>query len=99
MRFANFVKGCAVVAAVGFTTIAAVGSLLCLLPENPLPKDRRKPIFDIAPGDMVQWDSMGRFVFDAPKRVERVENSEFGLYVFVEGGSTGIPIEDCVKIS
>jgi hypothetical protein len=54
---------------------------------------------DIVEGDMVQWESNGVFMFSTPKKVVKIENSEFGKYVFVEGGKTGLPLEQLIKIS
>ena len=99
MKFVTFVKGSMAVAAIGSLAVAAIGSLLVLLPENPFPTDERKPIYDIMPGDMVQWESMGALIFDTPKKVERVENAVQGMYVFVEGTGCGIPIEQVVIMS
>lgn len=99
MNLKNLVAGAAVVAGAVSLTVAAVGSLLVLLPDNPLPKDERKPIFDIMPGDMIQWESMGAFIFQSPRKVDRVENTVHGMFVFVEDAGAGIPIEQCVKMS
>jgi hypothetical protein len=62
------------------------------------PKDERKPVFDVGEGDLVQWQSMGKFIFPEPRKVVRVEEGEMGKYVFVEGSKTGIPIEQIVVL-
>ena len=59
---------------------------------------KQKPIQDIQEGDMVQWESRGAFVFPEPKRVSRVHDSDMGIYVFVEGTGTGIPVDQIVLI-
>ena len=74
----------------GLIGMAAVLSLLT-------PKEE-KPIFEVNEGDMVQWQSRGKFVFPTPRKVVRVVNGEAGQYVFVEGTKTGIPIEQVVSV-
>lgn len=58
----------------------------------------RKTIQEIKEGDLIQWESRGAFVFPSPRYVSRVMSDEKGCYVFVEGSSTGIPIEQVVLI-
>jgi len=72
----------------------AVGQLLGRKPEPKL----KKPIFDVRKGDMVQWECRGSFIFPTPKKVEKVIESDSGTYVFVEGTSTGIPVEQIILI-
>lgn len=59
-------------------------------------KKPRKTIAHVKEGDMVQWDSRGTFVFPQPRKVTNVNDSAHGIYVFVEGSGTGIPIEQIV---
>ena len=59
-------------------------------------KEEKKPIFEVNEGDMVQWQSSGKFIFPTPRKVEHVLEGESGTYVFVEGSKTGIPIEQIV---
>lgn len=65
---------------------------------NVILDKKRKPIAMVQPGDMIQWESSGKFVFPVPRKVERVHESEMGIYVFVEGSSTGIPADQVVLI-
>lgn len=59
---------------------------------------RSKPIITVEPGDMIQWESSGAFVFPEPRKVTQVHDSEMGIYVFVEGSYTGIPVDQVVVI-
>lgn len=43
-------------------------------------------------GDYVQWESQGTLQFPAAKRIQAL--SDDGLYAFVEGSSTGLPVRD-----
>lgn len=51
-------------------------------PKNDVPE----------PGDRIQWESGGNLNFEAPRLVTSV--SEDKSHVFVEGNSTGIPVEE-----
>lgn len=61
------------------------------LPDTEL--DARPPI---AVGEYVQWESAGALQFADPKRVTGL--SEDGLWVFVEGSKTGLPIKEVSKV-
>ena len=50
----------------------------------------------VKPGDMIQWECGGSYVFPEPRKVSHVEDSDMGIFVFVEGNSTGIPIDQVV---
>ena len=63
-------------------------------PEFHIPG--RKPIFEVKIGNLVQWESMGTFLFQTPRKVERIEEGADGKYIFVEGTKTGIPIEQVI---
>lgn len=82
--------------ATAMTVAAAGGILMGRFLNRPRPK---KPIRLVEQGDMIQWESGGAFVFENPKKVSSVHDSDMGMYVFVEGSSTGIPIEQVVLIS
>ena len=45
-------------------------------------------------GDNIQWLSGGVDQFPSPKRITKIQNSEHGTFVFVEGSNTGIPINE-----
>jgi hypothetical protein len=45
-------------------------------------------------GDYVQWQSQGVLQFESPKRVQSL--SEDGVYAFVEGSNTGLPVNDLI---
>lgn len=75
-------------AAVGF----AIGHTINLISK------RERPIAMVQPGDMIQWESSGKFIFPVPRKVEHVHESEMGIFVFVEGSSTGIPADQVVLI-
>ena len=51
----------------------------------------------VTKGDMVQWESDGMLMFDKPRKVVKIEKSEFGKYVFVENTKTGFPIDEVFK--
>jgi len=70
-------------AAVGF----AIGHTI-----NVISKSRERPIAMVQPGDIIQWESSGKFIL-------RVHESEMGIFVFVEGSSTGIPADQVVLIN
>lgn len=75
-----------------FTTGLVVGGIAVA----SLMIEKQKPV-EITEGDLVQWESNGVFVFSTPKKVVRIEDSEFGKYAFVEGARTGIPIKQLIK--
>ena len=95
--FTNLVKGTMVVAGITSLAVAAIVAALCLTEDEEELED--KPIFDVLPGDMVQWDSGGTLIFPEPKKVLRLEKSDMGTYVFVEGTKCGIPIHQIVLMS
>jgi hypothetical protein len=45
-------------------------------------------------GDLIQWESGGALQFEKPRRVRQI--SEDGLWVAVDGSSTGIPMNEVV---
>lgn len=46
---------------------------------------------------LVQWISGGVFMFDTPKRVQRIiDDPDYGKYVWVYGSSTGIPYDELI---
>lgn len=49
-----------------------------------------------AVGDFVQWESQGAFQFTVPKRL--VGFSDDGAYAFIEGETTGVPMEQLTKV-
>jgi hypothetical protein len=59
---------------------------------------KKRTIRMVEPGDMIQWESRGAFVFQEPQKVSYTHNSDMGIYVFVEGTATGIPIDQVVLI-
>lgn len=63
-----------------------------------LKKHPRKTIANVRVGDDIQWESNGAFVFEQPRTVTSVTKAESGIFVFVEEGSTGIPVEQVVVI-
>lgn len=77
-----------------FATGLVVGGIAV---ASLLLEEERKP--DIVEGDLVQWESNGVFMFLTPRKVVKIENSEFGKYVFVEDCKTGLPIEQLIKMS
>jgi hypothetical protein len=97
MSFSTIVKGSMIVAGVASLAVAAVGAALFLVEEEPEVED--KPIYEVLPGDTVQWDSGGTFMFPEPKVVERIDKSDMGTYVFVEGSKCGIPITQIIPMS
>lgn len=48
-------------------------------------------------GDYVQWESGGQIQFREPKRVRAL--AEDGLWAFVEGSDTGLPIKELTIVS
>ena len=96
--FTNLVKGTMVVAGITSLAVAAIVAALCLTEDEEELCLEDKPIFDVCPGDMVQWDSGGTLIFPEPKKVLRLEKSDMGTYVFVEGTKCGIPIHQIVLI-
>lgn len=48
----------------------------------------------VAVGDYIQWESQGVYQFETPRRVINIEDG----YVFVEGTSTGMPIDQVQKV-
>lgn len=55
--------------------------------------ESEKPEVEV--GDYIQWNSQGADQFEEPRKVTRF--SEDGVFVFVSGSSTGIPIEQVTK--
>ena len=111
MSFANFLKGSLIVGALG-AIATAVGTYFLSLDKEELSLDEdeelsldedclpdEKPIFNIMPGDMVQWESNGSLNFSQPRKVVRIEKSDMGTYVFVEGADCGIPLSQIVPMS
>ncbi len=47
----------------------------------------------VVKGDLVQWESQGIFMFQAPHTVKEVTSHGDKCFVLVEGGPTGIPID------
>jgi hypothetical protein len=46
-------------------------------------------------GDYVQWEPKGILQFQEPKRITSISTD--GAYVFVDGSSTGLPVEELTK--
>lgn len=42
----------------------------------------------------VLWENNGVLVFSEPKRITKIIRSDYGVFVFVEGSDTGIPIKE-----
>ena len=59
-----------------------------------LTQDRR-----LREGDLIQWESGGKYMFSEPKPIERIESSEFGTFYFVEDSVTGIPMHQVIPMS
>lgn len=97
--FTNLVKGTMIVAGITSLAVAAVAAALCLVEDTEELCLEDKPIFNVLPGDMVQWDCGGTLVFPEPKKVLRLDKSDMGTYVFVEGSNSGIPIHQIVPMS
>ena len=95
--FIKLVKGSLIVGAVG-AIATAVGAYLFSLDDDELGVPE-EPLRDVLPGDMVQWDCGGTLIFPEPKTVTRIEKSDMGTYVFVEGSLSGIPIHQIVPMS
>lgn len=58
----------------------------------------RKPVYKVKPGDMVQWQSQGVFIFPQPRKVTQIQDYKDGAYVFVEDERTGFPLEQIVVV-
>ena len=97
--FTNFVKATMVIAGITSLAVAAIAAAICFKEDEEGLYLEDKPIFDVCPGDMVQWDCNGTLVFPEPKKVLRLEKSNMGTYVFVEDSSCGIPIHQIVLMS
>lgn len=82
-----------------FVTGVVVGGFLASMLLNEYDEEK-KPIFDIKEGDLVQWQSQGVLQFPQPRKVENLQTTYIGgkeaRYVFVEGTTTGIPIEQVI---
>ncbi len=94
--FAKLLKGTLITGAI--LTVAAAFFALFTKDDEELPLED-KPIFNVCPGDMVQWDCGGTLIFPEPRKVRWVEKSDMGTYVFVEGSESGIPIHQIVPMS
>lgn len=75
-----------------FTTGAIVGGYVVAVVLDALGRE-------IKEGDLIQWECNGKYMFPAAKRVARIENSEHGVFLFVEGEKTGIPIAEAQKVN
>ena len=53
-------------------------------------------VIEIQVGHYVQWLTGGQYFFDEPQEVAQVVESEMGTFVFVIGGTCGIPVEEVV---
>lgn len=100
----DLIKGGLVVAGAAALTIGAcVAAVVAedLDQETRRANSRRKPKKPtIKVGDMVQWETSGKYMFPSPKKVERIEESaEHGDHLFVEECSTGIPVTQCILMS
>ena len=74
----------------GLTAIAAGAAGTICKAFKDLNKFAHK---EIAVGDLVQWTSNGKDMFDAPRRVRDVMDSKWGKYALVEGSETGLPVK------
>jgi hypothetical protein len=52
---------------------------------------------NLAPGDIVQWESQGMIQFDKPRKITGF--SEDGVYAFIEGTKTGVPVQQLQKVA
>jgi hypothetical protein len=82
----------------GATCIAAGVVIGIALAELMQDKKSKKSVSRVNVGDLVQWESMGSFVFTTPRKVDRIVDGEWGFYVFVEDSTVGIPIEQVVVV-
>ena len=62
---------------------------------STLTNDEAKEDETVVVGDYVQWESQGTWQFDATKKL--VGLSDDGLFGFVDGESTGIPMDQLIK--
>ena len=97
--FTNLVKDTLIIGGLAVATFTTIAVALYLIDNEKELLLEDKPIHDVLPGDMVQWDSGGTLVFPEPKAVTRIDKSNIGIYVFVEGSKSGIPIHQIVPMS
>ena len=77
-------------------TLSVVGTamMIAVIDEDGRTTRRRR---QIKLGDKIQWESSGQYMFAEPKKVVDIKDDpEHGMYVFVEGVTTGIPITEVV---
>jgi hypothetical protein len=78
--------------------LAAAGLAVGVAVGSSLRPKVRKPVYEVKPGDMVQWQSQGVFIFPQPRKVTQVQEYKDGSYVFVEDERTGFPLEQIVVV-
>jgi hypothetical protein len=84
----------AVAATIVTTAIIGAAAVASILAEDERVKRKKKRIVE---GALVQWLSNGMYMFPEPKKVVRiVDSEEHGTYIFVDGASTGIPLDEVV---
>jgi hypothetical protein len=49
-------------------------------------------------GDLIQWESNGELKLESPRRVRAIQEHEGSFWIFVEGSTTGIPMNETAVI-
>lgn len=91
----ELIKGSFIVGTVAVATLALVE---VLLEEELKPKLKPKKKTKLEVGDLVQWECRGAFMFKEPKKIISITSYKDEQFVLVEDVSTGIPINQIIKI-
>jgi hypothetical protein len=85
----NLVKSVALLAGGAALAVGAMGFMVWRA---------TRPEESIQEGDMVQWESGGKYMFAAPQKITKIVDSVWGRYVYVSDSATAIPAYQVVKV-
>jgi hypothetical protein len=68
---------------------------LWLVMDKILEDDKRT---EVREGDLVQWESGGVYVFDIPKKIQKIVDSEFGRFAYFENSKAAIPVGELRRV-
>jgi hypothetical protein len=84
-------KGLGVIVA----ALALAAGVVFVLVEETMRLERTERV---RKGDLVQWESNGSYMFETPRKVTNIVNSVWGMFAYVDGSPTGIPVEQLIVV-